>query len=173
MIITADIILKYPFAVSPRRITDELEILIGLDMAEQARKEGHRKAVPPTIVSKEAQKEATRRKIAVQVIQCLKEHGPKHLRFIRDQIRRDTVNVSEALAHLEAIGALTSQQRKIRGGGISTVYSLSNSPITGQCDPAQPGNPTGTRSDVTTHAVVAVTLSGPGALNPLPANGGM
>lgn len=47
------------------------------------------------------------------------------------------------------------------------------SPTQGQCDPAQPGNPTGTRSDVTTHAVVAVTLSGPGALNPLPANGGM
>jgi hypothetical protein len=169
LIITADIIRRFPFGVSPRRTTGDLEILIAQDMAEAARKEGHRKAVPPTIVSKEAQKEATRRKIAVQVIQCIKEHGPKHLRFIRDQIRRDTVNVSDALAHLESIGVLTSQQRKIRGGGISTVYSLTHSPTQGQCDPAQPGNPTGTRSDVTT----AAPLTGPGALNPLPANGGM
>lgn len=47
------------------------------------------------------------------------------------------------------------------------------SPTQGQCDPAQPGNPTGEDADVTTHTVVAVPLTGPGALNPLPANGGM
>ena len=46
------------------------------------------------------------------------------------------------------------------------------SPTTGACDPAQPGNPTGEDADVTTHTVVAVPLTGPGAF-PLPANGGM
>jgi hypothetical protein len=60
-----------------------------------------------------------------------------------------------------ASGALALRWRT--SGGVIP----SHSPTQGQCDPAQPGNPTGTRSDVTK------PLTGPGALEPLPATGGM
>lgn len=63
-------------------------------------------------------------------------------------------------------------EREMSRAGI-VIFRKANSPATGQCDPAQPGNPTGEDADVTTHTVVAVPLTGPGALNPLPANGGM
>lgn len=47
MIITADHIRRFPFAVAPHRITDDLQILIAQDMERSARAEGHRKAMPP------------------------------------------------------------------------------------------------------------------------------
>lgn len=168
MIITADTIRRFPFAVAPHRITDDLQALIAQDMAEQAHKEGHRKAVPPTLVDKDAMREGTRRRIRAQVLACLQEHGPKHMRGIREIICRDNMGVTDALAYLEAIGAITSHQRKNRGGGVSRYYRLTHSPIQGACDPAQPGNPTGERSDVTRKTVVAVSLT-PGALNQPPA----
>jgi hypothetical protein len=71
--------------------------------------------------------------------------------------------IRNILARMEGYGLI---RREMSRAG---VVIFSKSPTTGACDPAQPGNPTGTRSDVTT----AAPLTGPGALNPLPANGGM
>ena len=71
--------------------------------------------------------------------------------------------------------AYTGPIRRVPIGAVSVTLPAFpweiNSPAQGQCDPAQPGNPTGTRSDASTHAVVAVPLTTPGALNPLPATG--
>jgi hypothetical protein len=164
MIITADTIRRFPFANRVTRIAPDMELLIAHDMAERAYREGHRKAIPPTIASKEAQKDATRRRIMSDALNCLETHGPKHFNAIRDIVRRDTAGLGDALEQLVMAGVVTSDQRKINGGGIRTVYSIANSPTPGACDPAQPGNPTGTRSDVTT----AAPLTQPGALNQPP-----
>jgi hypothetical protein len=168
MIITADIILKYPFAVSPRRITDELEILIGLDMAEQARKEGHRKAVPPTLASNASDAADRRAEQEADVFRALMA-GDRTAPQIVARTRFERHTVQNALARMRADGRILRGRRDREDMAQEYSINPSYSPTQGQCDPAQPGNPTGTRSDVTT----AAPLTGPGALNPLPANGGM
>lgn len=55
MIITADMIRRFPFAVSPHRITPDLQKLIAADMWAHARREGHQKALPPSGVFNAAQ----------------------------------------------------------------------------------------------------------------------
>lgn len=55
MIITADMIRRFPFAVSPHRISDDLQKLIASDMWAQAKREGHQKCLPPSGVFNAAQ----------------------------------------------------------------------------------------------------------------------
>ena len=174
MIITADIIRRYPFAVSPCRVTDDQQILIARDMAERAHKEGHRKALPPTTQQKANDIELARFRVEANVFRCLSKYGAQTITAIRSVIGIDRHKIDNALVYMVADGRVKRLNRPTRGGSVPAVFQINPhySPATGQCDPAQPGNPTGTRSDVTTHAVVAVSLSGPGALNPLPANGG-
>jgi hypothetical protein len=171
MIITADNIRSFPFANDITRVPDDIQILIARDMAEQAHKEGHRKRLP-TVTSQKAEDIALARAIIeADVWRYLVKFGPGTITAIRNSIKRDRHKIDNALVYMVADGRVKRLNRPTRGGSVPAVFQINPyySPTQGQCDPAQPGNPTGTRSDVTT----VEPLTGPGALEPLPATGGM
>lgn len=166
MIITADIIRRLPFANLITRITPDMELLIAQDMAAQARREGHRKSLP-TVTSQKAEDIALARAIIeADVWRYLVKFGPGTITAIRNTIKRDRHKIDNALVYMVADGRVKRLNRPTRGGSVPAVFDIDPrySPTQGQCDPAQPGNPTGTRSDVTT----VDPLTTPGALNQPP-----
>jgi transposase len=62
MIITTDHIRRFPFAVNPARITEELEELIAEDMKQATRREGNFPAMP-RLVNNEADVQLARAKL--------------------------------------------------------------------------------------------------------------
>lgn len=170
MIITADTIRRFPFAVAPHRLTDELQALIAQDMANAAHKEGHRGRLPAVGNNPEQENSLLRQaKIEAQVFRRLMA-GDRTIGQVRANTNLDRPPLERAFASMLADG------RIVRGDNLRNnccTYSInpSYSPTQGQCDPAQPGNPTGERSDVTKKTVVAVSLTAPGALNQPPATG--
>ena len=172
MIITADHIRRFPFAAAPHRITDDLQSIIARDMADAARKEGHHSRLPPATLSLQARAVMMRAESDAAVFRAMMK-GDRTVSQIITRVGMEKQTAQNALNRLMEDSRVIRTGPTQRGGGFTYAINPSYSPAQGVCDPAQPGNPTGRSSDVTTHAVVAVPLTGPGALNPLPANGGM
>ena len=79
-----------------------------------------------------------------------------------------------ARAHNTGAGqyAVTTWELSHKGQQMATAQITLNSPVSGVCDPAQPGYVGGAAHGVTSRAATALPLTRPEALNPLPANGG-
>lgn len=124
MIITADLIRKFPFAVAPHRVTDELQVLISRDMAETARAEGHVKRLPPTFSIKAEDIELARRKIESSVFRCLAANGSMTINAIRSYTKLDRHKIDAALAYMVAERTVIRLNRPTRGGSLPAIYDL-------------------------------------------------
>lgn len=135
LIITDDLIRRFPFAVNPARMTEDLEVLIAYDMAKAARMEGHFPAMPRE--AKGAQEsELTNTRIQVGILAFL-SHGPAS----KKDIRYGMGGVHDAKRFNRLLDAMVSSgELEIIMNGATTTYAQTNSPTSGDCGPAQPGN---------------------------------
>lgn len=145
MIITADLIRRFPFAVNPARMTEELEELIAEDMKQAARREGNFPAMP-RIVNNEADVQLARAKLQAQIWTFL-AHGPATKTDVRSGLggTYQSGPVNRELETMAAEGRLL-----IGGRNRHTTYEINprfnevvipHSPTSGDCVPALPGKP--------------------------------
>ncbi len=142
MIITADHIRRFPFAVNAARITPELEELIAEDMRKSARREGHFPAMPP-MPNNARDVEVARAKLQAQIWKYL-IHGPA----TKTDVRTGLGGTYESKPVNHELEAMAADGRLLIGGrGRLTTYAINprfnqiipHSPTSGDCDPAQPG----------------------------------
>lgn len=144
LIITDDLIRRFPFAVNPARMTEQLEELIAEDMKKAARREGNFPAMPP-MPNNARDVEVARAKLQAQIWKYL-AHGPATKTDVRTGLggTYQSKPVNHELEVMAADGRLL-----IGGRGKHTTYAINprfnqivipNSPTSGDCGPAQPGN---------------------------------
>jgi len=134
MIITADHIRRFPFAVNPERITPELEVLIAEDIKKATRREGNFPAMPKEFYNAE-ESELTNARIQVGITAFL-AHGPaskKNIRYGMGGVHTAS-RFNRQLELMVAAGQLV-----VVMNGRTETYALPHSPLSGDCDPAQPG----------------------------------
>lgn len=121
MIITADHIRRFPFAVAPHRITDDLEALIAEDMAASAKAEGHSKRLPP--VPQPFQEDALLRQAECEAaIIRLMMAGFKTIWQFRTQSKWERADLDRAVAAMLADGRiLQGKQSRMNSGFLYTI----------------------------------------------------
>lgn len=127
MIITADMIRRFPFAVAPHRVTDDLQILIARDMARQAHAEGHHKRLPPDQTPRAEDVEVSRARVQAQIFRCLAAYGGQTISAIRQATGMDRVKIETALIYMVADGRVNRLERKTRGGSTPGIYEINRS----------------------------------------------
>lgn len=121
MIITADTIRRFPFAVAPHRITDDLQILIAQDMAAQSQREGQRPAIPKKIKDDTNPRHHAQMRVNQMVLDFLASEGSKPISAIRYGIGRDHPTVTAALKRLIRSGDVVMHKGRRNN---SAVYSI-------------------------------------------------
>lgn len=151
LIITADLIRRFPFAVNPARMTASIEGQIAKDMKAAALAEGHRPAYPKPANPAKVDAELHRSKVEAAIFRALMTSGEMTIGALRNATCYSRVAVEFALATMTTQKRLIENQngRSPRGGTVSMTYRInprfnqiviSNSPAVGDCGPAQPGN---------------------------------
>lgn len=109
MIITADHIRRFPFAVAPHRITDDLQILIAQDMERSARAEGHHKSLPRN-PGDQSEQQVAQALMQAKIYRIL-ANGPAAKTHIRDAL-----DAREMGAIKYALEAMLADRRILRFG---------------------------------------------------------
>lgn len=143
LVVTDDMVLRWPFAVNAARITSEMEADIGRRMAAQAKAEGHVGRVPPSKPSSGADLELLRAELDAEIARVLLDSPPKSINRIRTLLHRDRPIVEEAVGRMVRAGAIycAGLARTGNGKGHAKLYALTPMDLSGlgRRDPALPG----------------------------------
>lgn len=104
-IVTDEMVLRWPFAVNPARITSEMEQDIARRMAAQARKEGHDGRLP-AMKPHQIDRAAEQAQAEAQVLEVMRDGVPRSSNRIRLAIRHDKQVVEHVISKLLSRGAL-------------------------------------------------------------------
>jgi hypothetical protein len=132
-------------------MTPALEAAIGKDMKARAMAEGHRPAYPKSPNPAFVDVVLARAHTEAAVYRALAQHGELTLGAVRNCTSKSHHSVNLALAMMVSDGRVLERDngRHNRGGTISHTYRINpdyapitpHSPLSGDCDPALPGNP--------------------------------
>lgn len=142
--VTDEMILRWPFAVNPARITSEMEADIGRRMAAQAKAEGHVRLLPASKPRTKDDELVARAMLEADVFRVLMAGEPKSTNQVRSALRRDRPVIEDVLKRMVRDGRVVVVGVSARGNGRghAPLYAVrgSYSPVSGECGPAQPGN---------------------------------
>lgn len=133
-IVTDEMVLRWPFAVDPARITSEMEQDIARRMAAQARKEGHT-ARFPSMKPQTAEKLLSDAEFEAEIARVLMTAAkPRSVNWIRMEVHRDRSVVEAAVARMIGRGALYVAGIAMRGGGRgrAKLYALTKTNLFNQ-----------------------------------------
>lgn len=115
-IVTDEMVLRWPFAVNPARITSEMERDIARRMAAQAKAEGH-SARLPSMKPQNAEKLLSDAEFEAEIARTLLGGPARSINWIRMAVHRDRSVVEQAVARMFARGALFVAGIAMTGGG--------------------------------------------------------
>lgn len=147
LVVTDEMVLRWPFAVNAARITSEMEADIGRRMAAQAKAEGHVRLLPASKPRTKEDELLARAMLEADVFRVLmsEDCAPKSVNQVRSALRRDRPVIEEVLGRMVRDGrvVIAGVSNRGNGRGHAPLYAVrgSNSPGSGECGPAQPGNP--------------------------------
>ena len=126
LIITNDLIRRFPFAVNPARMTARIEGQIAKDMKAAALAEGHRPAYPKSPNPAVVDVVLARAHTEAAVYRALSQNGEMTLGAVRNCTSKSHHAVNLALMMMVGDGRVIERDngRHRRGGTISHTYSL-------------------------------------------------
>lgn len=107
--VTHEMVLRYPFAVNPARITDAQEIIIGQDMAKRAREEGHMQRLPQAMNRQNAISQDKLGDMGNRIVQLLRDGQARSVAQLRVFVAARDHDVRMCLNYLIEYGVVKSR----------------------------------------------------------------
>jgi hypothetical protein len=110
--VTHEMVLRFPFAVNPDRVTDAQEVIIGQDMAKRAREEGHMQRLPQGINKQNASSQEKLGDMGNKIVQLLRDGEARSVSQLKVFLAARDHDVRMCLNYLLEAGVVKSRVEK-------------------------------------------------------------